>query len=155
MGGNNMKKLILVIILSFVVLVYPSQTNASKMPCSSILEPADKHLKNAKGTALIYKVQLNPPSFARTNISIMAVHLPHPSTYGEYDQYEGFATIPGYISWRFKLYSTPEEDGVTWAGKFDWITEEMKNVKIQVRPSNSKTEKLRSPVLQSALSSCN
>ncbi|AKP78654.1 MULTISPECIES: hypothetical protein [Priestia] len=150
-----MKKLILIIVLSFVVLAYPYQANASKMPCNLILEPLDKHLKNAKGTALIYKVQLNPPSFSRTNISIMAVHLPHPSTYGRYDQYEGFATIPGYISWRFKLYPTPEEDGVTWAGKFDWITEEMKNVKIQVRPSNSKTEKLGSPVLQSTLSSCN
>ncbi|AXI30573.1 hypothetical protein CIB87_16660 [Priestia megaterium] len=150
-----MKKFILVIVLSFVVLAYPYQANASKMPCNLILEPVDKHLKNAKGTALIYKVQLNPPSFARTNISIMAVHLPYPSTYGRYDQYEGFATIPGYISWRFKLYSTPEEDGVTWAGKFDWITEEMKNIKIQVRPSNFKTEKLESPVLQSSLSSCN
>lgn len=46
------------------------------MPCSMVLEPVDKNLKNAKGSALLYKVQLNPPSFARTNVSILAVHLP-------------------------------------------------------------------------------
>lgn len=46
------------------------------MPCSVILEPADLNLKNAKGVAFIYKVQLIPPSVARTNISILAVHFP-------------------------------------------------------------------------------
>ena len=32
-------------------------------PCSLTLESVDKSLTNAKGVALIYKVQLNPPSF--------------------------------------------------------------------------------------------
>ncbi|QIR33363.1 hypothetical protein BVELS4_02106 [Bacillus velezensis] len=42
-------------------------------------------------------------------MSILAVHLPQPSSYGSYDGYEGFASKTGEISWRFKLYLTPEE----------------------------------------------
>lgn len=63
-------------------------SNGIPEPCSLVLEPVDKKLKNAKGVALVYKVQLNPPSFARMNISILAVHLPAPSSYGDYDSYE-------------------------------------------------------------------
>ncbi len=43
-----MKKLILVIILSFVVLVYPSQTNASKMPCSFDIRACRQTFKKCK-----------------------------------------------------------------------------------------------------------
>lgn len=123
-------------------------------PCSLILEPVDKSLPNAKGVALIYKVQLNPPSSARTNISILAVHLPNPSTYGDFDTYEGFASIPKVISWRFNLYPTPEDDGPSWAGRFDLITAEMKNVEVQLRLSNSKTGKLGPSVLTNSISNC-
>ena len=123
-------------------------------PCSLMLEPVDKSMTNAKGVALIYKVQLNPPSFARTNISILAVHLPKPSTYGDFDSYEGFASIPKEISWRFKLYPTPEDNGPSWAGRFDLITAEMKNVEVQVRLSNSKTGKLGPSVLTNSFSYC-
>ncbi|AWE07770.1 hypothetical protein DCE79_10400 [Lysinibacillus sp. 2017] len=123
-------------------------------PCSLILESVDKSLTNAKGVALIYKVQLNPPSFARTNISILAVHLPKPSSYGDFDSYEGFAFIPKEISWRFKLYPTPEDNGPSWAGRFDLITAEMKNVEVQVRLSNSKTNKLGPSVLTNNISYC-
>lgn len=118
------------------------------------MEPIDKTLKNAKGTALVYKVQLNPPSFARTNISILAVHLPDPSSYGNYDSYEGFAFIQEEISWRFRLYPTPEEYSPTWAGRFDLITAKMENVKIQVKLSNSKTNKLGPTVLTNHIKYC-
>lgn len=114
-----------------------------------------KKLKNAKGVALVYKVQLNPPSFARTNISILAVHLPEPSSYGDYDSYEGFAYIPEEISWRFKLYPTPEEYGPSWAGRFDLITADVKNAVVQVRLSNTKTDKLGPSVLTNTFSNCN
>ncbi|QBP42036.1 hypothetical protein [Paenisporosarcina antarctica] len=123
-------------------------------PCSLTLESVDKILVNAKGVALIYKVQLNPPSFARTNISILAVHLPEPSSYGDFDSYEGFASIPEEISWRFKLYPTPEDNGPSWAGRFDLITAEMKNVEVQVRLSNSKTDKLGPSVLTNSINNC-
>ncbi|EPD53748.1 hypothetical protein MHH33_08860 [Paenisporosarcina sp. FSL H8-0542] len=124
------------------------------VPCSLTLESVDKSLTNTKGVALIYKVQLNPPSFARTNISILAVHLPEPSSYGDFDSYEGFAFVPKEISWRFKLYPTPEENGPSWAGRFDLITAEMKNVEVQVRLSNSKTGKLGPSVLTNSINYC-
>lgn len=149
-----MKKFILVVCMIATFVVSPSQTYAITMPCSLILEPVHPSLANAKGVALVYKVQLFPPSFARTNISILAVHLPEPTTYGDYDGYEGFAFIPKEISWRFRLYPTPEEDSPTWAGRFDAITAEMKNVEVQVRLSNSKTEKLGPSVLTNSITYC-
>ncbi|MGQ9007586.1 hypothetical protein ACTXHP_05045 [Bacillus stercoris] len=148
-----MKRFILVISLMSIIVANPIEANASQMPCSVVLEPVDKNLKNAKGVALIYKVQLNPPSAARTNISILAVHLPQPSSYGNYDSYEGFASKPGEISWRFKLYPTPE-DSPSWAGRIDSITSEIKNVNVQVRLSNARTEKLGPSVLTNKVQSC-
>ncbi|WP_228548264.1 hypothetical protein [Sporosarcina obsidiansis] len=130
------------------------QSNSSTEPCSLILHAVDPRMTNSKGVALIYKVQLHPPSFARTNISILAVHLPAPSSYGDYDRYEGFAFIPDEISWRFKLYPTPEEESPSWAGRFDLITAKMKDVTIQVRPSNSKTNKLGPSILTNSMDSC-
>jgi hypothetical protein len=99
-------------------------------------------------------VQLHPPSFARTNVSILAVHLPEPSSYGNYDSYEGFAFIPDEISWRFRLYPTQEEESPTWAGRFDLISAEMESVEVQVRLSNSKTEKLGPSILAKDIKSC-
>lgn len=150
-----MKSLIFGLFILISTVAYPLQTHADRMPCTITLEPIDKNMKNAKGTALIYKVQLgSPPSFPRTNISILGVHLPKPSSYGQYDGYEGYATIPNEISWRFRMYPTPEDESPTWAGRFDLITADMKNVKVQVRLSNSKTEKLGPPVLQNTIKIC-
>ncbi|KAA0562306.1 hypothetical protein F0342_18000 [Bacillus sp. CH30_1T] len=149
-----MRRFVLVIFLISIFVMYPDQTNAINMPCSMVLEPVDKNLKNAKGSALIYKVQLNPPSFARTNVSILAVHLPEPSSYGNFDSYEGFAFIPDEISWRFRLYPTPEEYSPTWAGRFDLITSKMKNVEVQIRLSNSKSEKLGPSILTNNIKYC-
>ncbi|MDQ1851036.1 hypothetical protein [Bacillus stercoris] len=148
-----MTRFILVLSLLAATVAYPTQVNASTMPCSLIIEPVDQSLRNAKGVALIYKVQLNPPSAARTNISILAVHLPEPSSYGNYDTYEGFASKPGEISWRFKLYPTPE-DSPSWVGRIDSITAEMRKVNVQVRLSNTRTEKLGPSVLTNNVQSC-
>ncbi len=136
-----MKQVLLVGLLIFITAIHPIETNAITKPCSMVLEPPDKNLKNAMGAALVYKVQLNPPSFARTNISIIAVHLPEPSSYGNYDGYEGFAFKPNEISWRFKLFQTLEKNSPTWAGRFDLITAEMENVRFKCalliqRPKN-------------------
>ena len=149
-----MKKIILVMLFITFFMTYPPQTNAISKPCSLVLEPVDKTLKNAKGTALVYNVQLNPPSFERTNISILAVHLPDPSFYGNYDRYEGFAYIQDEISWRFRLYPTPEEYSPTWAGRFDFITAKMENVEIQVKLSSSKANKLGPTVLTNNIRYC-
>lgn len=149
-----MKRLFLCIFIISSFFIYPLQSKAATFPCSMVLEPINKKLTNAKGTALIYKVQLRPPSSARTNISILGVHLPVPSSYGNYDSYEGFAFIPDEISWRFRLYPTPDIDSPTWAGRFDEITAEMENVEVQVRLSNSKNEKFGPPILRSNINKC-
>ncbi|MCM3761187.1 hypothetical protein M3212_10380 [Alkalihalobacillus oceani] len=150
-----MKQFVLVILTVSFLVICPSYSKAITTPCSMVLNPIDKELKNTQGVALVYKVQLRPPSFARTNISILGVHLPEPSTYGDYDSYEGFVFIPEEISWRFKLYPTPEQESPTWAGRFDEITAEMgENVVVQVRLSNSKTEKLGPIILESNIKSC-
>ena len=149
-----MKNFILVISLIVTFTIYPFQANAITMPCSVILEPVDKTLLNAKGTALVYKVQLYPPSFARTNVSILAVHLPNPSSYGDYDSYEGFVFIPNEISWQFKLYPTPEENSPTWSGRFDEITADLENARVQVRLFNLKTLKLGPVILTNNIKDC-
>ncbi|MBS2772922.1 hypothetical protein PNH38_07390 [Anoxybacillus rupiensis] len=123
------------------------------LPCSMILPSVDQRSKNANGAALIYKVKLTP-SFPRTSISIHALHLPAPSTLGNYDTYEGFAFIPGEISWRFKLQPIQEKHGSIWAGKIEDITAQMTGVQIQVRPSNSKTRQLGAPVLTNHVKYC-
>ena len=148
-----MKQFMLIIALA-TFIIFPTKSGAVTMPCSMVLDPIDEALTNARGSALVYKVQLNPPSFARTNISILGVHLPEPSTYGDYDRYEGFANIPGEISWRFRLYPTQEDDSPTWSGRFDLITAEMEQAKVEVRASNSKTEKLGPVVLHNNMKSC-
>jgi hypothetical protein len=151
-----MRQFIVALIMCTTIVVIPYQAQASasaSLPCSVILNPFNKTDKNAKGVALVYKVKLTS-SFPRTNISILGVHLPDPSTLGNYDTYEGFAFIPEKISWRFKLYPSEEDDGPTWAGRIDIITAEMKGVQIQVRPSNPKTEKLGLPILTNNIKAC-
>ena len=152
--GVNVKPFALGIGIVFMLFICPSYSKAITMPCSMVLKPIDQELKNTTGVALIYKVQLHPPSFARTNISILGVHLPNPSSYGNYDSYEGFAFIPEEISWRFRLYPSPEIDSPTWAGRIDDISAEMENVVVQVRLSNSKADKLGPSILENKISSC-
>lgn len=146
-----MKKIFLFTLL-VTFLLSPTPTNAIELPCSLILEPIDKNLTNSKGVAIIYKVKLTP-SFPRTNISILAAHLPKPDSLGDYNTYEGFAFIPNEISWRFKLYPSKDIDG-PWAGAIDDITAEMKNVNVQVRLSNSKNNKLGPAILTNAINKC-
>jgi hypothetical protein len=123
------------------------------LPCSLVLEPLNTNYVNAKGVVLIYKVKLTP-SFPRTSISIHATHLPSPSSFGEYDGFEGFVFIQNEISWRFKLHPSPEEGGPTWAGRFDEITADLANSKIEVRLSDSKTGNLGAVVLANSINFC-
>ncbi|MFY4775761.1 hypothetical protein [Metabacillus sp. RGM 3146] len=138
-------------LLASIFIAMP--VHALSLPCSLVLNPAGDQFPNAKGAALLYKAKMTP-SFPRTSISILAVHLPRPSSLGNYDSYEGFAFIPNEISWRFRLYSTPEKEDPTWAGRFDLITSEMTQARVQVRLSNSKTEKLGSSILTGSVKQC-
>lgn len=148
-----MKSLLFLLFLVGFICLYPIETNALSMPCSMVLEPEDKNLKNSMGSVLVYKVQLNPPSFPRTNVSILALHLPDPKSYGNYDRFEGFAFIQDEISWRFPLYPSPEVDP-TWAGRFDLITADMNDVTVQVRLSTSKSDKLAPSILTNHVRNC-
>ena len=93
-----------------------------------VLEPKDKHLTNAKGTALIYKVQLRPPSMARTNISILGVHLPSDLLM------EITIVMKDLRIYLMKLVGVldsillKKRDSPTWAGRFDEITAKIENV---------------------------
>lgn len=151
-----MKPFLLTIFLLAASMFHPLQArteNPPTFPCSVVLEPVTRNIPNTKGVALVYKVRLIQ-SFPRTSVSIHAQHLPEPSTIGDFDGYEGFAFIPGEISWRFKLFPTPGLNSPTWAGRIDDITAKMENVTIEVRPSNSKTEKLGAPILTNHIKNC-
>lgn len=149
-----MKKMIVVVLIVGSVLIRPEQGKADvPMPCTAVLEPVHADNGNAKGAALVYKVKLTP-SFPRTSISMHANHLPAPSTVGDYDGYEGFTFIPNEISWRFKLYPTPQEGGSTWAGRIDDITADLTRSTMEVRLSNAKTGKLGPVILTSPMNSC-
>ena len=151
-----MKKAIPLFIILVIIFVAPTDAKGNVepvMPCGLILEPVNNSEINEKGVALIYKVKLTS-SFPRTSISIHAIHLLRPSDYGEYDSFEGFSFIENEISWRFKLYPTPEEDGPTWAGRIDNITANLENSKLEVRLANSKTGKVGPAILSNSISLC-
>ncbi|KZZ84717.1 hypothetical protein [Bacillus sp. SJS] len=148
-----MKILLSLFVLLIAAAINPLNTQAIEMPCSMILEPANQNLFNARGAALIYKVKLTP-SFPRTSISIHALHLPAPSRLGNFDSYEGYAFIPGEISWRFRLYPSSSADDPVWAGKIDSITAELEKSKVEIRPSNTKSGKLGPGILSGSIQSC-
>lgn len=149
-----MKKMIVVGLIMASVMIRPEQSKADvPMPCSAVLEPVNADNTNAKGAALVYKVKLTP-SFPRTSISMHANHLPAPSTLGDYDGYEGFTSIPNEISWRLRLYPTPEEGAPTWAGRIDDITADLTKSTMEVRLSNAKTGKLGPAILTSPMNFC-
>lgn len=134
-------------------------------PCSVVLYPV-KDVPNIQGVALITKVKKPytdapmSPVRERESVGIYADWLPSPSSFGEYDQYEGFAQVPGIISWRFKMYPVKEDTpswfgGIPWAGKFDEISFGLPvNTRVQLRVSNSKTEKLGPAIMQNTLQGC-
>lgn len=158
--------------LPLLVLLLPqaetaqAQTSAQiSYPCSVVLHPV-RDIPNALGTALVTKVKKPytdmPPSPVRErqSISIYADWMPSPSSFGEYDRYEGLAQIPGEISWRFKMYPVKEDapswaGGTPWAGKFDQISSELPvNTRVEIRLSHSKTNRLGPAILQNTLSGC-
>lgn len=134
-------------------------------PCSVVLHPA-QDIPNARGTALIAKVKKpyteDPasPVRERQSVGIYADWLPAPASFGDYDQFEGIARIPGQISWRFTMHQVQEDapswfGGSPWTGKFDEISSELTvNTRVEVRPFNSKTKKAGQAVLQGTLQGC-
>jgi len=162
------------LILFFFLGVQPETTwalNAPKQqrvnvsyPCTVVLKPV-KPIPNAVGAAVISRVKqkyTDTPTSRwreRESVSIHADWMPEPSTLGDYDSYEGFAQVPGQISWRFPMFQSPVPQGfwqgTTWVGKFPEISYGIPtNTVVQVRLANSKTNKLGPVVLENTLENC-
>lgn len=171
MGGVSLLTLLRYLSISLILIMIQAgpikaQTPTEiHYPCSVVLYPV-KDVPNAQGTALITKVakpyteKANSPVRERKSVGIYADWLPLPSSFGDYDQYEGFAQIPGVISWRFNMNQVQEDTaswfgGTPYVGKFDEITAALpENLKVELRLSNSKTQKLGPVILQNTLENC-
>lgn len=167
-------KCVLACTLSTVVVVQPclASEHPVVLPCSVVLHP-ELNIPNARGAALVYVVRheyrgKSPAIRERYSISIHAIHLPPPSLFGNYDEYEGFAQIPGKISWRFnllpirdpKLGQSPPVPP-TWAGRIDEISTTLAPAtRVRVRLSSSEPTPYGPPapigpvVLSGTLATC-
>ncbi len=150
-----MKKLLFSLI--FVLVILPSQKHSENFeeltPCSAILEPTKNVPKNARGVALIYNIE-RKFNDERTSLSVHALHLPKPSSFGDYDGYEVLAYIPNEISWIFSLSPLTKYGETTWAGSLDEVSPIMRPTRIKVRPVNTKTKKTGPLVLEKIQKPC-
>ncbi|NRD76640.1 hypothetical protein HPT25_03935 [Bacillus sp. BRMEA1] len=145
-----MKKIILCVII--VVTAIPSMTFGKTQtgitsPCTEILNPAKGVTGNARGVALIYNYKINFRG-NRTSLSVHALHLSKPSSFGKYDGYEVLAYIPKEISWVFKLSPNTEHEETIWVGKEDEISPGYRPTHIKVRAYNTTTNKSGPVVLE-------
>lgn len=152
-----------ILILSCLMTAFSSMTISHAQPlegtnaCSLILNAKDNVPSiNAKGVALTYPIK-RLFSSGKISLSIHAQYLPDPSSRGNYDRYEGFAQVPGVISWRFTLYPVSDyQKDPTWAGRLDEISGPyLENASVQVRLSNSKENTLGPIVLENHMKNCN
>lgn len=154
-----------VLIVFFALQIKTAHAGSLSYPCSIVLEPVSE-IPNSSGTALIAKVkkpytdQPGSPARERTGVGVYADWMPIPSAFGDYDQYEGFAQIPGEISWRFNMNLVKEDQpswfgGSPWVGKFDEISAELSaETNVSIRLSNSRTNRLGPAILQGTLKGC-
>lgn len=152
-----MKKLFLLLCVTLALSMVPMKIQAgtpeAKYPCSLILNARGNMPTNAKGVALTYRVKRKVGG-ERISLSLHAQYLPTPFSLGDYDRYEGFAQVPGLISWQFRLYPTPEPEIPTWAGRIDDISGALEHAKVQVRLYNSETKRLGPVVLENRMNHC-
>jgi len=142
-----MRKIILSVFI--VITALPSITYGERElemlpPCTAILQPVGKVPKNARGVALIYHIERKFNDH-RTSLSVNALHLPKPSSFGDYNSYEVLAFIPQKISWIFSLAEYGESN---WAGNLDEISSTMRPNRIKVRAINTRTNKVGPVVLE-------
>ncbi|MDA8345226.1 MAG: peptidoglycan-binding protein [Thermaerobacter sp.] len=92
----------------------------------------------------------------RQAVSVLAVGLPAPSTFGNFDSYEGLVTIPIIGAFGFGLVPTTSPfQPLTWAGSVDLIQPELTvQATVSVRPANSETGTSGPDVLLGTLSGC-
>jgi hypothetical protein len=149
-----MSKIILIVFIALATLpsITYSESEFEKLPpCAKILESAEGVPENARGVALIYNIE-REFNDKRTSLSVHALHLPEPSSFGDYNGYEVLAYIHEKISWRFSL--TQYKD-TSWAGKLDEISPTMRPTQIKVRTINTATNNIGPVVLEKMVSCLN
>lgn len=138
-------------------LIYPGDVLCVpfelRFPCCVILtstNPVPPLPSDAQGVALVRGLD----GEQKQSVSILAVGLPPAETYGDFDVYEGFLSIPAVGGFGFALFPTPENPP-TWAGSIDIGPFLTPSTLAQVRPVNSESG-VSSPeaVLQGSLNNC-
>lgn len=90
----------------------------------------------------------------RTSLSVHALHLPKPTSFGDYDGYEVIAYIPEEISWIFSLSPLTKYGVTSWSGNLDEVSPIMLPTHIKVRTVNTTTKKKGPIVLEKTLKTC-
>ncbi|NRD80810.1 hypothetical protein HPT25_26130 [Bacillus sp. BRMEA1] len=145
-----MKKIIICVIIVLTALpsiTFGKERTGITFPCTEILNPAQVVTQNARGVALIYNYKSKFRG-NRTSLSVHALHLSKPSSFGNYDSYEVLAYIPKEISWIFNLSPNTEHEETIWVGKEDEISPGYRPTYIKVRLFNNATNKSGPVVLE-------
>lgn len=119
-------------------------------PCCLVLQPTEAVDANAAGTALLTaRVEEIP---RRNAYAVVAVELPHPSAFGEFDLYEAVLFEPGVASFVATLAQTPTH---AWAGALGGISLPFSpSMRVIVRPASSESGASGPVVLTGSASNC-
>lgn len=121
-------------------------------PCCVILDPANSDPPvpaEARGVALIRLVDEGQ----KHSLSILAVDLPLPGEFGNFDMYEGFVEIPDIGGFGFPLLPTTEASS-EWAGTLTIGPFLTPPTTVQVRLANFSTGASGQVVLEGSLDNC-
>lgn len=118
-------------------------------PCCVILESRNASLSaDAQAVTLVQKL-----TNSNHAITFTAVSLPPPSTFGNFDQYEGFVGIPGIGG--FGLVLQPVQTELpSWTGTLQFKPLLSAGNQVYVLPGNSMTGVSGSSVLSTNLNAC-
>jgi spore coat assembly protein SafA len=135
------------------VLCVPGTSPAPTIPASIMLNPQTGTLTDARGAALLRLLSTNQRS-----IGILAVGIPRPSSFGNFDAYMGFAAFPTPEGQTFNwpLVATPFTDPnlpITYAGTLNFSVGSgfPPGTQIMVRPVKVATGNLGPVVLSNTL----
>lgn len=135
-------------------LIYPGDVvcipTGLVFPCCVVLTPRHPVCEPPPDPGVVLISRLASGHHA---VSILAVGLPPPHTFGRFDIYEGFVQIPNIGGFGFRLFATPEKPP-TWAGTLVIGPLLTPDTEVIVRPANLKTCVSGPAVLQGTLDRC-
>ncbi|WP_242859332.1 LysM peptidoglycan-binding domain-containing protein [Caloramator mitchellensis] len=115
---------------------------ALTFPYCQVLKPMDQVNRNAFGSAMVQRL-LN----GQHQLVITGASLPEPSTFGNFDEYEGFVGIPGIGGYGFRLTRVSERALGLWTGSIILTPLLSIGNQVYIIPSNSKTGASGRPIL--------